>query len=96
MQKVGNIDEAMKGLVVSHYRVNGKMVGYRLKKVRSSNILYKLGARSGDIVKRVNGHSINSTEKLMKLYKNINSETKIELDIERRGKPLRLDYNITN
>ena len=96
MQKIKNIDEAMKGLIVSHYRVNGKMVGYRMKKVRNSNILYKFGVRSGDIIKRINGHSINSTEKLMKLWRNVKTETKINLDIERRGNPLKLDYNITD
>ncbi len=95
-QKVmNNLDNAMRGLVAGPYRVNGKIVGFRLKKVRPYNILYKMGARSGDIVKRVNGHVIDSTPKLMKLWESLKNEPKITVDIERGGNLISFDLNIT-
>jgi len=95
-QKVlNNLDNAMKGLVAGPYRKGGKIVGFRLKKVRPYNILYKLGARSGDIVKRINGKTINSTEKLYKMWSTLQNESKISVDIERGGSLVTFDLNIT-
>lgn len=59
----GKIDNATRGLRAGPYRLNGQIAGYRLIRVRPYNILYKLGARSGDIIKRVNGKALDSTEK---------------------------------
>ncbi len=95
-QKVlNNMDNAMKGLVAGPYRENGKIVGYRLKKVRSYNILYKLGARSGDIIKRINGKSLDSIEKLYSMWGNLKNETGIKVDLERRGQTMTFDFNIS-
>ncbi len=96
-QKVlNNLDNAMKGLVAGPYRKNGKIVGFRLKKVRPYNILYKFGARSGDIIKRINGKALNSTEKLYKMWQTIQNESKVAVDLERRGQSISLDLNITD
>lgn len=95
-QKVlNNIDNAMKGLRAGPYRVNGKIEGYKLFRVRPSNILYKLGARSGDIVKRVNGHPIDSIDKLYKMWQNLQGESNVIVDIERGGSLKTFDFNIT-
>jgi len=95
-QKVMNdLDNAMKGLLAGPYRENGAIVGYQLKKVRPYNILYKLGARSGDIVKRVNGKTIDSTDKLYKMWQSLQNENKITVDIERGGRLVTFDLNIT-
>ncbi len=96
-QKVlNNIDNALKGIRAGPYRVKGKIEGYKLFKVRPYNILYKLGARSGDIVKRVNGHQVDSTEKLVKMWENLKDDSKITIDLERGGKLIRYDLSITD
>ncbi len=69
-----NMDNAFRGLVAGPYRKNGKIVGFRLKKVRPYNIFYKMGARSGDIIKRVNGKKIDSTQKLYSFWSNFSKE----------------------
>jgi len=95
-QKVmNNLDNAMKGLIAGPYRVNGRIVGFKLKRVRPYNILYKLGARSGDIVKRINGHAVNSTAKMFKMWQTLKSESKISVDLERAGQIVTFDLNIT-
>ncbi len=95
-QKVlNNMDNALKGIRAGPYRVNGKIEGYKLFRVRPNNILYQFGARSGDIVKRINGHPVDSTEKLMKMWGSLQGEGKITVDIERGGKLQTFDFNIT-
>lgn len=95
-QKVlGDMDNALKGLRAGPYRVNGKVVGYRLIQVRPYNILYKFGARSGDIVKRVNGHEIDSTEKLYQMWNSMKTDSQITVDLERGGRTVSFEFNIT-
>jgi general secretion pathway protein C len=96
-QKVfNNMDNALQGLQAGPYRVNGQIVGYRLINVRPTNIMFKLGARSGDIVRRVNGQILDSTQKLMSMWETIKSDPKITIDLEREGKNIRYDFNITD
>lgn len=96
-QKVfNNMDNALQGLQAGPERVNGQIVGYRLITVRPQNILFRLGARSGDIVKRVNGQLLDSTQKLMSMWETIKNDPKITVDIERQGKNIKYDFNITD
>ena len=96
-QKVfNNMDNALQGLQAGPHRVNGQIVGYRLITVRPQNIMFRLGARSGDIIKRVNGQILDSTQKLMSIWETMRNDPKITIDIERNGKNLRYDFNITD
>ncbi len=96
-QKVlNNLDNAMRGLLAGPYREGGKIVGFQLKKVKPYNILYKMGARSGDVVKRINGHAVDSTQKLYKLWDSLKNESKIMVDIDRRGTLMTFDLNISD
>lgn len=94
-QKVlNNMDNALKGIRAGPYRVDGKIQGYKLFRVRPNNILYELGARSGDIVKRINGHPVDSTERLLKMWQSVQDETVITIDLERGGQLKSFEFNI--
>jgi general secretion pathway protein C len=93
---LNDIDNALSGIKAGPYRVNNKIEGFKLFSVSPNNVLYKLGARSGDIVKRINGHPLDSTEKLYKLWQSVQGESKISIDLERGGKLVSHEFNITN
>jgi general secretion pathway protein C len=90
------VDNALRGLRAGPYREDGQVKGYKLFQLRPYNILYKLGARKGDIIKRVNGHPIDSTEKLYKLWGAIQGESRIVIDLERDRNVMTYDFNITD
>ena len=92
---MNNIDDAMKGLVAGPYRRNGKLDGYILRTVSRENILYQLGLRSGDIVKRVNGKEVDGMEKLLSMWQTMLNEPKVTADVERGGRMMAFDLNIT-
>lgn len=95
-QKVfNNLDNALRGLQAGPHRINGQIVGYRLINVRPYNILYKMGARSGDIIKRINGQVLDSTQKLMGMWESMKNDARISVDLEREGKNLQFTFNIT-
>jgi type II secretion system protein C len=95
-QVLNNMDDASKGLVISPYRENNLVAGYRMTKVSRSNILYKYGVRSGDIIKRLNGHPMDSMEKLYKMWDTLQNESRLVLDVDRDGKLLTFDLNISD
>jgi general secretion pathway protein C len=90
-----NMDTLIIGLKAAPHVVNGKFEGYRLFSVPTNNYLYTLGARNGDIIKRINGHPIDSTEKLMKIWTTLPQETRVLLDIDRGGNTVTYDYTFT-
>jgi general secretion pathway protein C len=76
--------------------VDGKIEGYKLYQVARSHIFYSLGARGGDIIKRVNGMPLNDTEKMLEIWGSVKSATKITIDLERSGKILTYEFLIRN
>jgi general secretion pathway protein C len=76
--------------------VNGKIDGYKLYQVGKSNLMYSLGARSGDNVKRVNGMPLNDTGKMFEIFNSIKTAPKISVDIERKGKIITYEFTVQN
>jgi len=95
-QKVlNNINNATRGLLAGPYRRKGRVVGFQLKKVRPYNILYKIGLRSGDVIFRINGKTTDNPSKMLMMWNALKTENRIRVNLERRGKPMTYDLNIT-
>lgn len=92
---LNNMDNALRGLTAGPHRVNNEIVGYRIIRLQPYNILYQYGARTGDIIKRINGHALDSTEKLYRMWEIVQSESQIRVDLERGGRPLTFNFTIT-
>jgi general secretion pathway protein C len=91
-----NMDNMLKGIRAGPYRQNGEVVGYSLKTVSSQNILYKFGLRSGDILRRINGHPITSTAKLFELWQSFPKESRVVIDIQRGKNFKTFDFTIND
>ncbi len=76
--------------------VNGKIDGYKVYQVAVTHIFYQLGARSGDIVKRVNGMPLNDTEKMLEIWAAIKNSPKVTVDLERKEKIITYEFLIRN
>lgn len=76
--------------------VDGKIEGYKVYQVGKDHVFYALGARSGDIVKRVNGMPLNETEKMLEIWGSIKQAPKITVDLERQGKIITYEFIIRN
>jgi general secretion pathway protein C len=76
--------------------VNGKIDGYKVYQVAVSHIFYQLGARNGDVVKRVNGMPLNDTEKMLEIWAAIKNSQKVTVDLERKEKIITYEFLIRN
>ncbi|MDA3864014.1 MAG: hypothetical protein PF689_09140 [Deltaproteobacteria bacterium] len=68
--------------------------GFRASFVRHYSLFYKLGVRSGDIIKSVNNIPLNSIQETLMLYTKLKNASHLTISLKRRGKPVNIDYNI--
>jgi type II secretion system protein C len=87
-------NEILTQIAISPYMVDGGMEGLRLIRVPKGNIVYELGGRSGDLVKRVNGHELNQIDQMYKLWENIKDDSRITVDLERNKQIYSFDFEI--
>ncbi|MBA7553552.1 hypothetical protein ES705_46145 [subsurface metagenome] len=88
------VNEILTQIAISPYMPDGKMEGLRLARVPKNNIIYELGGRSGDIVRRVNGHEINQIEQMYKLWENIKDDSFVSVDLERNNQMYTFGFEI--
>ena len=71
--------------------------GFLVREIQPGSIYEKLGMRTGDVIRNVNGQPINNMEEVMKLYQQlggVNQTSSIAIDIMRGGRTESLQYNI--
>jgi general secretion pathway protein C len=75
-------------------RVTPDATGIRIAKVPPSSILGVLGIEQGDRLVKAGGIELTSPEKMMELYARLRTFEKLSIVVERRGKPMTMDYVI--
>ena len=93
---MNNLDKAMEGIRGGPYKVNNQIEGFRLIRIQPTNILYEYGIRNGDIIRRINGKKIDSTEKVLTMWHGFKNESRLVIDVERNGQIITFDLNITD
>ena len=91
---VRNVNTLMKQIRIRPNFRNGKPDGLRLTGIRPNSIFYNMGLKSGDILVGANGKPIESVEDVFTLYQNLQSSSRVQLEIKRRGRPKTIDYHI--
>jgi general secretion pathway protein C len=73
---------------------NGKPDGLRLTGIRPNSIFYNMGLKSGDVIMGVDGKNIESVDDALKFYQSLQSSSRVQLQIKRRGRLKTIDYRI--
>jgi len=71
--------------------------GFLVREIQPGSVYEKLGVRTGDVIRSVNGQPINNMEEVMKLYQQlggINQVGNLAIEITRGGRTESLQYNI--
>ncbi len=72
----------------------GAIDGYRLIDIAPGSVYEKLGLKKGDVIKGVNGETVDSATKALELYNQLKNSNRVNLDIERNGSKDNLQYDI--
>ena len=93
-QALANPAQFARSVRVRPYKRNGEVQGFRLRRIKRGSPLEMLGAKKGDIIHSVNGVDLTSVDKALAAYQGLRSESQLQFDITRRGKPQTLTINI--
>lgn len=93
---LGNPAKIYEGAQFGPHLVNGKIEGYKIARVNDDHVFAKLGARSGDIIRKVNGYALSDTERMLDLWKAIRTAPEVKIELEREGKTITYDFQIRN
>jgi len=89
-----NMEKVTSGARIVPSFENGNSVGFKVFRIKPDSIYSKLGIRNGDVISKINGFEINSTEKALQMYQMLRTEKNISLDVTRRGQKMTMEYTI--
>lgn len=78
------------------FYLKGKIMGFKINLLPTNHIFYKLGARSGDIIRRYNGRSLDSQQKMLEILQSLRTTNRATVSLERSGKILDFEFIITD
>lgn len=74
-----------------HFK-DGKSDGLSVSRIRSGSVFSKLGLKNGDIVRNINGNTINSPDDVLELYEKLKSGSHVSVDVTRKGELKNMNY----
>lgn len=89
-----NQGELMKSARIVPEKEGDKVVGIRLFGVRPDSLLGTLGIENGDRLQSINGFEMGDPQKALEAYARLRSSDKLSVSVNRRGKPMQLEFNI--
>ena len=74
--------------------INGTPRGFKLFAIRPDSLFARIGMKNGDALQRVNGFTLDSPTSALEAFNHLRGSSRIELELERDGQPVRKTYNI--
>ena len=87
-----NVHELLSQVRVRPHFRDGRPDGLAISSIKAGSFFAKLGLRNGDVVQGVDGKSIKSPDDVLDIYTKLKSASQVELQIRRRGKSKKINY----
>ena len=91
---LADVDGLMGQLRISQYRRKDQPLGFRISGIPRDSVLRKLGLRSRDIIKEVNGQAITSPDQAEGFFKTLSAGGELTIKLKRRRKDRLIHLNI--
>lgn len=89
-----NANEILTQLRIKPHFVNEISEGYWIGNIQPGSIVEEMGFRNGDIIKKINGEAVDSPEKILQVYQEIQKTGAVVVDVERDSRTETLTYEI--
>jgi|GEM_PF-1078629 len=86
--------DIMKGLKAGPYSEDGKKAGIAITALNEEGVLKEIGIKQGDIIKTVNGLTLNSPYQIFNAYRKLKDSAELKVEIIRKRTPLTLTYRV--
>lgn len=94
MKNVQNMSQFMTQLRVRPHFQDGQPAGFLISDIRSGSLVEQLGLANGDILKSINGRIITRPDELFQAYQQLQNESMVQLEVERKGETQSFSYTI--
>ena len=78
--------------IVPRYGEDGVLTGLQLSAIRPESLLEAAGFQNGDLVIEVNGTELSDPSQGLKVFRELESAERFEVDVEREGQILTIEY----
>jgi general secretion pathway protein C len=86
--------EIMRNVQIKPYSSEGKKIGVKVTQLKPVGVLQDIGVEESDIIKSVNGLSLNSPYEIFRAYRSLKDKEELRVDLIRNGRPLVLTYKV--
>ena len=91
-----HINQAQKLAWVDWARgADGKVDGFKVKRMRCGNVLRQAGLENGDVIQSINGKTVHSIPTAISAYMKLRSKNVLRLTVSRDGQILHIKYKLT-
>ena len=91
---INDLSKVWENISIKEIRVNGKIDGFKVLKVKKDSVFDKLGLKQFDVIKRVNNQVLTSYNEAFAIYKNIDKTDFFLIEVLRNNEILELSYEI--
>jgi general secretion pathway protein C len=68
--------------------------GFLVRQIQPGSLYEKLGLKTGDVIKNVNGQALTSMDDVMRLYQQFGSAQRVLVEVQRQGRSETLYYDM--
>jgi general secretion pathway protein C len=89
-----NPAQIWRDISIKELKKNGKIVGFKVTKIRKNSKMARLGLKRGDIIIKANGMALTSYNEAIKLYQNLDKLDAVSLIVKRGEDEKEIIYEI--
>jgi len=89
-----NIATVVRQARVEPVVAQGQTQGFVVKYIQPGTLLTEMGLKRGDVIKQVNGITLDSPEKGLQVFQQLRESKNMDLSIERNNSPMTFKYEI--
>lgn len=93
-KSINNITQIMADVRVKPVFIKGKPAGFRISRIKEGSLFKKMGFRNNDILQKINGQKIQSSDDMVRMYDNLRGNNNFSINILRRNRPTTLTINV--
>jgi general secretion pathway protein C len=94
VDQLDNFGQMMKEARLTPHFTGGQPDGFMITNLPGNSFLARMGLRSGDIMRGVNGQKFGSLEEFFQVYQQLQTEPTLQLEVERSNRTEVLTYEV--
>lgn len=89
-----NMSQLMTQVRIAPNFTEGEPDGFKVLSIKRGSLFDRLGLRNGDVIRQINGVPLDSPQKVLEVYEQLESGQSISLNIVRGGREQTLSYEL--